>query len=50
MKVKLAPIKANILVAMMMFAMSNLVQAEFLFSTNNGAMFGTSLVLVHNFN
>ena len=38
MKVKLAPIKANILVAVMMFAFSDLVQAQFLFTTNNGAI------------
>jgi hypothetical protein len=38
MKVKLAPIKANILVAVMMFALSDLVRAQFLFTTNNGAI------------
>jgi hypothetical protein len=38
MKAQCAPIKANMLVAVMVIALSDLVQAQFLFTTNNGAI------------
>jgi hypothetical protein len=38
MKLQCAPIKANILVGLLMFALSAVVQAQFAFTTNNGAI------------